>query len=118
MVRLLRSIRWAGQGLRYCLNGEKNFQLHCTLALVTVLAGFFFGLSAPEWMITIICIAAVLALEMINTAIEHLCNIAHPSIHPTVKIIKDVSAGAVLLIALMSVLCGAIIFIPKIIAIV
>ncbi len=117
MVRLLSSFKWAGQGLKYCLSGEKNFQVHCVVAVIAVITGFVLKISALEWVIISICIAVVLAFEMINTAIEHLCNIAQPSIDPTVKIIKDVCAGAVLIIALMSVVCGAIIFIPKIVAI-
>lgn len=116
MVRLVRSFKWAGQGLKYCLSREKNFQVHCIVGVLAVVTGFVLKIAACEWVIISICIAIVLAFEMINTAIEHLCNIAQPSIDPTVKIIKDVSAGAVLIIALMSLVCGAIIFIPKIAA--
>lgn len=116
MLRLLRSFRWAGQGLKYCAQGEKNFQVHCIIALLAIATGFLLHISAQEWVIITICIALTLAFEMFNTALEHLCNIVQPSIHPTVKIIKDVCAGAVLIIALMSVVCGAIIFLPKIMA--
>jgi diacylglycerol kinase len=116
MIRLLRSFRWAGQGLRYCAQQEKNFQLHCCIAVLVIITGFILDISLSEWIVITICIAAILAFEMFNTAIEHLCNIVQPSLHPTVKVIKDVCAGAVLLIALMSVVCGAIIFIPKIVA--
>ena len=57
----------------------------------------------------------VLILELINTAIEHLCDIVTKEIHPAIKIIKDVSAAAVLLAAAGSVVTGLIIFTPKII---
>ena len=117
MVRLLTSFKWAAQGLKFCLSREKNFQVHCFIGALAIVTGFTLGISAMEWVVISTCIAVVLAFEMINTAIEHLCNIARPSIDPTVKIIKDVSAGAVLIIAIMSVVCGAIIFIPKVIAI-
>ncbi len=116
MIRLLRSFRWAGQGLRYCVKRERNFQLHCCIAGLVIVTGFGLQISFYEWMVITICIALTLTFEMFNTAIEHLCNIVQPSLHPAVKIIKDVCAGAVLLIALMSVICGAIIFIPKIVA--
>lgn len=115
MSGLLKSLQWAIDGLKFCIRKEKNFQLHCLAAIIAITAGFIFKISTTEWMIIFICIALVLALEMMNTAIEHLCNIIHPSIHPSVKIIKDVSAGAVFLTAIMAVVCGAIIFIPKII---
>lgn len=118
MRRLLRSFGFAGQGLRYCAGREKNFQVHCILAVLVIITGFVLKISLQEWIIVSMCIAAMLAFEMLNTAIEHLCNIVQPASHPTVKIIKDVSAGAVFLIALMSVVCGAIIFLPKILAII
>lgn len=115
MSRLLKSFQWAMHGLKFCITKEKNFQLHCAAAVIAMGLGFFLHLTSVEWMVVIICIALVLAFEMMNTAIEHVCNLIHPSIHPTVKIIKDVSAGAVFLIAIMAVVCGAIIFIPKMI---
>lgn len=115
MSRLTKSFSYAGQGLWHCIKKEKNFQLHCIAAVITVLAGFILKITAVEWMIIIICITMVIALEMINTAIEHCCNILQPDFHPMVKIIKDVSAAAVLITAAMAAICGAIIFIPKII---
>ena len=57
----------------------------------------------------------VLSLEMINTAIERICNIVHKEPHPGIKIIKDLAAGAVLLAAFVAAICGTIIFLPKII---
>ena len=115
-MRLLKSFKWAGEGISYCIRREKNFQLHCLFAGLAVVAGVLLSISAMEWIVLTICIAAVLALEMLNTAIEHLCNITRPQHDPTVKVIKDVSAGAVLIIAIMTAICGAIIFIPKIVS--
>lgn len=115
MSRLLKSFQWALYGLKYCIIKEKNFQLHCAAAVIAVGLGLFLHLTLAEWIAVIICITLVLAFEMVNTAIEQVCNIIHPAIHPSVKIIKDVSAGAVFLIAIMAAVCGAIIFIPKII---
>lgn len=116
MVRLLRSFKWAGQGLRYCITREKNFQVHCVMAVAAVILGVALKISSVEWVLVCMSIASVLAFEMLNSAIEHLCNIVHPGTHPLVKIIKDVSAGAVLIIAATAVICGAIVFIPKIIS--
>jgi diacylglycerol kinase len=113
MVRLAKSFRYAALGLKYCIQKEKNFQLHCIAAGIAIILGIAFNLSGMEWIIIIICIALVLALEMFNTAIEHLCNVVQPDVHPLVKVIKDVSAGAVLLMAIMAAICGAIIFLPK-----
>src|SRR5687767_4299618 len=105
MKRIQNSFKWAGHGLAYCLRGEKNFRLHCLFAMVVFLLAFLLSVSRLEWMLLIVCICLVLAMEMFNTAVEHLCNIIQPSVDPKVKIIKDVSAGAVLVVALMAAIC-------------
>lgn len=115
MTRLFRSFKWASQGFIYCMKREKNFKLHCALAIFAVCLGFGLKISYIEWIMILVNIALVLAMEMINSAIEHLCNLVHPTSHPGVKIIKDVSAGAVLVVAVMAVICGSLVFIPKII---
>ena len=81
-----------------------------------IILGWVFQIDAMEWMVILLCITAVLTLEMINTAIEKLCDVVHPGYHPQIKVIKDIAAGAVLLAAVGSVIAGAIIFLPKIIA--
>ena len=86
------------------------------LATVAVtVAGVIFNISKTEWLFIAVCCAAVIATEMINTAIEKLCDMVSTEIHPVIKIIKDVSAGAVLVCAIGSVVVGSIIFLPKII---
>ena len=62
----------------------------------------------------ILCIGIVLSLEIVNTSIEKLCNFLTTDFHPSIKIIKDVSAGAVLLFSLVSIVVACIIFLPKI----
>lgn len=114
MLRILRSFKYAGHGLKHCISKEKNYRLHCLAAVMAIISGMILKITAMEWVVIVVSIALVLAFEMINTAIEHLCNIVQPGISPLIKLIKDVSAGAVLLIAMMAGACGGIIFIPKI----
>ena len=63
----------------------------------------------------LLCIGSVLVVELLNTAIEKLCDVLQKNFHPGIKIVKDVVAGAVLVSALGSVCIGAMIFLPKII---
>jgi diacylglycerol kinase len=65
-------------------------------------------------MVLLGCIASVLSFEMINSAIEKICNLVHPTYHPAIKTIKDMAAGAVLFVSVISSIIGAIIFLPKI----
>jgi diacylglycerol kinase (ATP) len=116
MKKLIRSFGYAFQGIRYSFAGEQNFRIHVFAAIIAVAAAIFLKCSAGEWLIIVICIAAMLSLEMLNTAIEQLCDLHNQNFDPKIKIIKDVSAGAVLVAAVASAVCGAIIFVPKIIS--
>lgn len=84
------------------------------MALVMVLA-VVFHISATEWLFVTGCCMLVLTMELLNTAIENLCDLVSGEYHPLIKIIKDVSAAAVLVTAAGSVVTGSIIFLPKII---
>jgi diacylglycerol kinase len=114
-MRFLKSFLFALNGLSEAIRHEKNFRIQFVIALLVIGAGFFFSVSAMEWMSILICIAMVLSFEIMNSAIEKLCDFVCPSINPAIKKIKDLSAGAVLLSAIISFIVGCIIFIPKII---
>lgn len=75
--------------------------------------GVILKISPSEWFDIILIIAFVLILELINTALESIVDIASPEIQEKAKIAKDVSAGAVLVASLAAASIGAIIFLPK-----
>ena len=114
MSRLIRSFAFALNGLKVCILKEANFKIHIFCSVLVTIAGLYFGIAPAEWLLVVICIGFVLSMEMINTAIEKLCNVIQNEIHPGIKITKDIAAGAVLLSAATAAVCGAIIFIPKI----
>ncbi len=93
---------------------QLNFRIEIFVAISVILTGFFFRVTSIEWMIIMLNISIVLSLELINTAIENTCDFVCKEKNLVVKIIKDVSAAAVLLVAIASIFCGAIIFLPKI----
>ncbi|QEC67627.1 diacylglycerol kinase family protein [Panacibacter ginsenosidivorans] len=104
----------AWKGIQQFFLHDRNGRIHLGAAIATVMAGFVLHVSNIEWIVLLLCIAAVISLEMINAAIEKLCDMVHEAYHPTIKNIKDISAGAVLLVSIISVVIAAIIFIPKI----
>ncbi len=114
-MKLVKAFSFALNGIRICFLSEINYRIHVVAAVLAAAAGIYFGLSNVEWLVIAICITAVMVTEMLNTAIEKLCNLVHAGFHPLIKQAKDIAAGAVLLAALLSVICGGIIFIPKII---
>ena len=113
-MRFLRSVSYAISGMKNCLLTEKNFRIQFLIGLIIILAGIYFQISKLEWVSILLCISLVLSLEMINSAIEGICNFISPSYHDSIKRIKDITAGAVLLASILSVIIGCIIFISKI----
>jgi len=84
-------------------------------AVVAILMGIGLNITAMEWMIVSICIAMVVFAELVNTALEKLADVVQKDHHPEIKLVKDIAAGAVLVLAIASLVTGSIIFLPKII---
>jgi undecaprenol kinase len=110
----LKSFTYAFRGLKLVFTGQKNFRIHLSVAFMVILAGLYLRLPAVEWGIIAVTIFLVLALEVVNTAVEKLVDFISPGFHEKAAIIKDISAGAVLLAATGAVITGLIIFLPRI----
>lgn len=113
MKRFLRSFRFALEGIGYCIKQERNFRVHLLAMVLVIIAGVMTKISLIEWLVITIFISGVLALELLNTAIERVVDLTTTEIHPLAKQAKDLAAGAVLLFALGSVVAACLIFIPK-----
>ncbi len=113
-MRVTESFVNAFHGLRDCILHEKNFKIQSVITILVVIAGFFFKLNQTEWTLILLCIAMVLSFEIINSAIEKLCDLVCPDFNLTIKKVKDMAASAVLLSAIISFIIGCIIFLPKI----
>jgi diacylglycerol kinase len=113
-MKLLKSFSYAWAGIRQCFVSESNFSIHAVAAIIAIILSVLLKISAGEWIAVCFCIALVITMEMLNTAIEKLCDVVHKEIHPSIKKVKDIAAGAVLVSAVFSVVTGCIIFLPKI----
>ncbi|KAA6345924.1 Undecaprenol kinase [termite gut metagenome] len=107
-----RCFKFAWKGIRIFFAEEYNARIHSILAIMVILVGFYFNITKTEWIIVIICCGLVIAAEAINTAIERLVDLVSPDYHPLAGKIKDMSAGAVLICAIVSAVVGLIIFAP------
>ncbi|HEV7380877.1 MAG TPA: diacylglycerol kinase family protein [Dyadobacter sp.] len=114
--KAIRSFRYAGMGIYSLFRYENNARIHLIAFIMVVIAGIFFGISATEWCIISILIGLVWSAEAINTSIEKLADVVSPGYHPSIKDVKDLAAAGVLILALVAVVVGCIIFIPKILA--
>jgi len=113
-MRVIKSFACAFDGLKDCILHEKNFRIQYIIAILMVIAGIFFSISISEWLVMLLCFAVVLSFEIINSAIEKLCDLVCPDFNLTIKKVKDMSASAVLLSAIIAFVIGCIIFLPKI----
>ena len=111
---IINSFANAFNGLKFFFMNDRNGQIHLCAVLLVSLSGFYFQVSSQEWMILLLCFAGVISIEMCNHGLEKLCDLVNPAQHPTIKVIKDVAAAGVLWSAIISVLIGLIIFVPKI----
>ena len=108
------SFRYAFNGLKILIKEEHNARIHLFAAVCVLIAGIVFKISTQEWLILIFCIGWVIALELINSAIENTADFISKEKSETIKKIKDLSAGAVLVAAIASAIIGLIVFLPKI----
>ena len=110
---VLAGFKYAFSGIITAFKTETNLLIQLCAGLLMIVFGVTLKISAVEWCICIIMCFLVLVLELINTAIENICDKVNPQTDTKIKTIKDVSAGAVLLISICSVVIALIIFIPK-----
>lgn len=115
--KFLNSFTYPVKGLKYAYRNEQNLAVDVGMALVVIIFGFIFKLSAGEWAVLMITIGLVLSMELVNTAIEATIDLITEEYHPLAKVAKDTSAAAVFVIAIAAVIVGIIIFLPKILAI-
>ncbi|MEZ4936541.1 MAG: diacylglycerol kinase family protein [Crocinitomicaceae bacterium] len=114
LKKRFQSFPYAMNGVRLLIQNTHNAWVHLFAAVLAIILGFVLEISWGEWMLIIMVIGLVLALEAVNSALEILCDFVSPEKHDQIKKIKDLSAGAVLIAALTSFIVGLMIFLPKI----
>ncbi len=111
-MRFQKSLKFAWHGLIYAFRYEKNFRIEVFVGSIVMIGAFLLGLTTLEKSILLSICALVLVMELANTALERIIDMLKPRVHPYAKVVKDVMAGAVLLVSFMAVLVGILIFLP------
>lgn len=114
LVNRLKSIGFAFRGACQLIRQEASIKVQVVISISITILGFYFQLNTTEWIIQIICIGTLIALEGLNTAIEEMADFIHPEHHKKIGKIKDISAGAVFIFAITASIIGCIIYFPKI----
>ena len=111
-AKFIAGFGYAFQGLWYSLRTQINMQVHLAIATLAIALGIVLRISAVEFAMIFVAIAGVLIAEMFNTVIELCIDLASPEYHPLAKIAKDVSAGAVLVSAILAIIIALFVFGP------
>lgn len=116
--KLINSFKYALQGFASSFRTERNMKIHVVATILVIILGIYLKLNLIEWSIITIAIVIVISAELFNTAIETIVDMVSPQKNEKAKLAKDISAGAVLISAIISVIVGLIIFIPKILIVI
>jgi undecaprenol kinase len=115
-VVLIRAFRFAFEGAIYVIRSERNARIQLVVAAAATLIGMWLGLAPVEWALLVLTMGLVIGLEWLNTAVELTVTLVSPEEHPLAKAAKDVSAAAVLVGAIGSVVVGLFLFGPRLLA--
>lgn len=113
IINRLKSVSYAFKGMLILIRTEASIKIQACIAVIVIVAGFYFNISATEWMFQIAMIGLVMSIEGINTAIEYIADFVHPDHHKKIGLIKDVAAGAVFIASIIAIIIGGIIYLPK-----
>ncbi len=110
---LIDSFNYAVSGIMAAMKMEKSLRIHYIAAIAVILLSTFFNLTRVEFLILLSTVVLVVVLEMINTALEKTIDMITRDYHPLARVIKDVSAGAVLIASFNAVIVGYLLFFDR-----
>jgi len=111
----LNSFHFALNGLKNLIKNEHNARIHFVALICVIGLGIFLKIELSEWIAITIVSGLVILTELLNTAVERLADFVESDFNEKIGLIKDYCAGAVLISAMISIIVGGLIFIPKII---
>lgn len=109
---LLKSFQHAIHGVLSSIRSERNMRIHVLASIVVIACGCFYHIQKQEWLILFLTMGGVIALEMMNTAIEKTVDLVTNEYRELAKQAKDIAAGAVFLFSCIAVIIGCMIFLP------
>ena len=110
----IRGGGYAIKGAWLLLKHEPSIQVQFVLAVLVTILGFYFDITATEWILQLLAIGLVMCTEGLNTAVENIADFVHPDFHTKIGLIKDIAAGSVFFAAVIAAIIGVIIYFPYI----
>lgn len=113
LKKRIDSFGFAFKGVFDLIKTQPNARIHLCTAIFVLISAYYFQITKTEWCLSIFAIAAVLAAEAFNTALEYLTDLVSPDYHVLAGKTKDAAAAGVLITAIGAAIVGLIIFLPK-----
>lgn len=110
----LKSVTYAFKGALKLISTEHSVMVQFSIGILLSFAGFYFDITASEWLFQTLAIGLVMSVEGLNTAVEKIADFIHPEFHERIGFIKDIAAGAVFFAAITAIVIGLIIYVPYI----
>ncbi len=112
-TNFFKSVFFALTGIAHGISKERNIKIQMLIGFGIILLSYFLNISRIEFIIIIIVTFLVISFELTNTALEKLIDHIHPDFDIKIGRVKDIMAGAVLLIVFLSIIVGLLIlFVP------
>lgn len=115
LQKRIKSFPFAFRGIMRLVKYEHNARIHLVALVGVVIAGLVFRIGIVDWMAVVFASGMVFVSELFNTAIEKLADEVDPKWNERIGQVKDYAAGAVLVSALLAIIVGALVFLPKIV---
>ena len=111
-MRFIKSIKYSLDGLFYAYRYEQSLWIHGCAVIIAIILGIIFQIKLSEWAIIFIALCIILALELINTAIEAAVDLTTTKIHPLAKVAKDCGSAASFVMSIVSIVISLFVFGP------
>lgn len=113
---IINIVRYSLNGIKCYMEEGKSFFIYAFCALIEIALGFVFQVNGLEWILIISLLGIILAVELLNTAIEAACDAITKEYNPLIQVAKDCGSGATFIIFIVTLILNIIIFTPKILA--
>jgi diacylglycerol kinase len=110
MEKFIKSVGYALNGIAAAWKEQTNLKIQSVIAVIVIIAGFYFQIPSIEWIVLLLMIGIVISLELVNSALEEMVNLVTKERNPLAGRIKDIAAGAVLVFSVIAATVGVIIF--------
>ena len=110
IVQLMESFKNAFAGLKHTLKTQRNMRIHFIIAILALLLSVFLKISRTELLMVFFSIFLVISMELFNTAVEIIIDMISSEYNIRAKIVKNVSAAAVLVAAFNAVIVAYLVF--------